>query len=216
MEERMTIPMHEIGWIAGFLEGEGYFDIHGSRIEVEQVENDPITKLSNLFGGTRTKRKRENKRDINRWRLYPEISLQVMITIKPFMSVIRQNQINLCLENRRNLEPLKTVGRKWEVGWIAGFLEGEGAFRLYKYGGVEIKASQNNWEPIKRLMDICGGHLYEYKRKSNPINIWTIKGIMAVKVMEAIKGMMSEKRKAEIERCLKGWNGKRGDEKFGG
>src|SRR5215467_9366242 len=182
------ISKYEIGWIAGFLEGEGYFDIHGSRIEIEQVEYDPIARLSNLFGGTSTKRQRENKRDINRWRLYPDISLQLMITIRPFMSTARQNQIDLCLEKRGKIEPLETKGEKWELGWIAGFLEGEGSFRLYKYGGVEIKASQNNWEPIKRLMDILGGHLYEYKREPNPINIWTIKGIMAIRVMEAIKG----------------------------
>lgn len=36
----MTIPMYEIGWVAGFLEGEGYFALVPSqkRLTVPRVE----------------------------------------------------------------------------------------------------------------------------------------------------------------------------------
>ena len=132
------------------------------------------------------------------------------------MSEKRKKEIERCLESRNEVKPLEIGDGKWEIGWIAGFLEGEGSFRLYEHGGVEIKATQVEYDPIRRLIEMLGGNYYLYERSPRAINIWTVKGIMAVRVMKAIEPMMSGKRREEIERCLRGWNGKRGDEKFGG
>lgn len=47
-----AITTKEIAWLAGLLEGEGYFCISGSRlmIAVRMTDRDIITKVANLFG----------------------------------------------------------------------------------------------------------------------------------------------------------------------
>ena len=135
------IPMHEIGWIAGFLEGEGYFHTVGRldntpRVEATQVDIGPIDRLYDRFGGKmwlearggEIGRFRGNRQPLWRWYAYPSVSVQIMMTIWPLVSTKRRIEIEKCLEAWRGAESaplpikeckacksdLEVVGIKWE------------------------------------------------------------------------------------------------------
>lgn len=106
MEERMTIPMHEIGWIAGFLEGEGHFNLGGSKsktpyVEATQVDVGPIDRLHNRFGGKIWQeqrggtygRSKGNRQPCWRWQCVGSKSIQIMMTIYPLVSTKRRLEI---------------------------------------------------------------------------------------------------------------------------
>jgi hypothetical protein len=104
------IPMHEIGWIAGFLEGEGFFTTVGRtektpRIEAGQVDIGPIDRLHDRFGGKMWQelrggvygRYKGNRQPFWRWYCPPSESVQIMMTIWPLVSTKRRLEIEKCL-----------------------------------------------------------------------------------------------------------------------
>lgn len=105
-----------------------------------------------------------------------------------------------------------------DVAWAAGFLEGEGSFHLWtkkdsRYaGGVcqypRVKASQNDREPLERLLDAFGGsinverHAGSDRPNRKTIWYWALTGDRAVAVMEAVLPLMSSRRKVQIFAAL--------------
>src|SRR5215469_12008437 len=125
-KERDMIPMAEIGWIAGFLEGEGYFTLVGNRaksprIEAGQVDTGPIDRLYSRFGGKVWQEKRGdgiygkfkgNRQPFWRWYCPPSESIQIMMTIYSLVSTKRRLEIEYCIEGwkstkGRSLPPLE-------------------------------------------------------------------------------------------------------------
>ena len=111
------IPMSEIGWIAGFLEGEGYFTLIGRtgktpRVEAGQVDICPIDRLYDRFGGRMWQehrvgtgsdtgvlgRFRGNRQPYWRWYAGPSESIQIMMTIWPLVGTKRREEIEKVLE----------------------------------------------------------------------------------------------------------------------
>ena len=102
-----------------------------------------------------------------------------------------------------------------EIGWVAGFLEGEGCFRSEGSAGKtpRIDATQVEYSPIARLIDLFGGHSWLEERQKpfhQPAYKWYLRGPMSIQVMMTIYPLMSPKRKKEIERCIKNWRDAKG------
>ena len=134
------ISKYEIGWIAGFLEGEGYFHTVGRldstpRVEATQVDIGPIDRLYDRFGGKmwlesrggEYGRQRGQRQPLWRWYAHPSESIQIMMTIWPLVSTKRKEEIEKCINAWKNTEQppapmkeckscgadLEVVGIKW-------------------------------------------------------------------------------------------------------
>lgn len=108
------IPMAEIGWIAGFLEGEGNFTLVGPnrstpRVSASQVDLGPIDRLHDRFGGNAQLIKREgNRSDIWVWYCPSSESVQIMMTIWSLVGTKRRKEIEGVLEGWKTA---RRVGR---------------------------------------------------------------------------------------------------------
>lgn len=101
----MPISMLDLGWVAGFLEGEGYFGLVAGktpRVSVSQANLEPLIKLESLLGGKIAFEKRNNKnpnhKDIYALYVSSNRAVQIMLTIYTLMSPKRKEQIERCIE----------------------------------------------------------------------------------------------------------------------
>lgn len=107
------ISMLDLGWVAGFLEGEGTFNFNNIAIVACQVEIEPLEKLHNLFGGTVDRQKIKGSCSlgyINQWRLHGSSAIGLMMTIYPLMSPKRCKQIEKVIQTWKD-----RPGRKYRV-----------------------------------------------------------------------------------------------------
>ena len=86
----MDIQPIDLGWAAGFLEGEGYFSKGKSCISVQasQVQLEPLTKMQKLFGGSIHKysqKNRPNCNDFYKWGVHGETAEAVMKLLFPLV-----------------------------------------------------------------------------------------------------------------------------------
>jgi hypothetical protein len=94
----------DLEWAAGFLEGEGCFQLNGmgrytQRVSAVQVQKQPIEKLQRLFGGTvKEMGARNNAKAHWRWSVYGGRARGVMMTLYTLMSPRRQTQIRAALD----------------------------------------------------------------------------------------------------------------------
>lgn len=97
-----------------------------------------------------------------------------------------------------------------DLGWIAGFLEGEGSF--CKCGNtIMVCASQVQKEPLERLYQLLGGGINEYSSSNyigNIIYRWCAYGPKAAEIMLEVYHLMSSKRKEQIKDTLLEWGNK--------
>jgi len=97
------ISVKEIYWVAGFLEGEGYFGYQNSstiRIVAAQTSTDPLLRLQNLFGGKIYSIKRkagEAGQTVHKWYLNGPMAAGLCMTIYALMSSKRKEQIGTAL-----------------------------------------------------------------------------------------------------------------------
>ena len=98
-----------------------------------------------------------------------------------------------------------------DIGWVAGFLEGEGSFG-YHGRTPRITVGQVQRQPLERLSSLCGGHMYLWTKRlsssswrSQPIWLWALGGQHAAAVMMSIWILMSPNRRAKIQEVLAHW-----------
>jgi hypothetical protein len=92
---------------------------------------------------------------------------------------------------------------KREIAWAAGFLEGEGSFRLDTT--PTVRADQINREPLEKLARCFGGRIYQRKSLTtagNTVYCWSIHGDMARSLMNGVFLYMSKKKQERIIHCL--------------
>lgn len=96
-----------------------------------------------------------------------------------------------------------TVG---DIGWIAGFLEGEGSFLggPARGNGAQVVANQLQREPLDRLATMLGGRVVCRKKTKakNYIHEWRVSSNRARGIMLTVYSLMSPRRKAQIRRAL--------------
>lgn len=106
-----------------------------------------------------------------------------------------------------------------DIGWIAGFLEGEGSFGYHRSatgGAPVVQATQVQREPVDRLKALLGGHIY-FKRAHPPSQAsyqWRASGPLAVGVMMMVHELMSPRRREQIHASLAPWRATRPDFKY--
>lgn len=98
--------------------------------------------------------------------------------------------------------------RAVDLGWAAGFLEGEGHFGFT--GSPHIQAPQVQREPLERLARLFGGTIHERKIGRTmfgrtPCPAWHLTGPRAAGVMMTLYGLMSPRRQAKIREVLAKW-----------
>jgi hypothetical protein len=95
-----------------------------------------------------------------------------------------------------------------DLGWVSGFLEGEGSFHAHRseHGSyIKISAPQKQREPLGKLQSLLGGSIYT--RKCG-IYLWNLsKGAEVAGWMMTLYSYMSPKRKGQIKRALSVWQG---------
>lgn len=93
-----------------------------------------------------------------------------------------------------------------DLGWAAGFLEGEGSFML-QGNSQRVCASQVQREPLDRLQQLLGGAITKKIQRSakpnhQPQQSWYVSGPRARGIMMTIYSFMSPKRQEQIKRAL--------------
>jgi hypothetical protein len=102
-----------------------------------------------------------------------------------------------------------------DFGWIAGFLEGEGAFGKTagktkdgkKSGSIYIQASQVQLHPLEKLQKLLGGSIHKYSHnngnpKEKDFYRWQVCGQTAEEIMKDLFSLMSPKRQNRILEIL--------------
>jgi hypothetical protein len=93
-----------------------------------------------------------------------------------------------------------------DIGWAAGFLEGEGYFS-WNRTAISVQASQVQREPLDRLQMLFGGRIngpYSSKNQ-NPYFRWSLCGTRAAEVCMTLFVLMSPKRKEKMASILAEW-----------
>lgn len=93
--------MTQLGWAAGFMEGEGTFNVNhsslgrmaSSKCSATQKQREPLERLEAMFGGS----VRPFKANYWRWTVYGARARGVMFTLFSMMSPRRREQIKVAL-----------------------------------------------------------------------------------------------------------------------
>ena len=96
------------------------------------------------------------------------------------------------------------------IGWIAGFLEGEGSFG-YAKSTPAVSAVQVDREPIDLLYRLLGGGINTFSRKEVKGNIyyrWNAYGPRAAGIMMTVYPLMTKRRQKRIREELARWMSK--------
>ena len=113
--------------------------------------------------------------------------------------------------HRGNADPIE-IDDMVELGWVCGFLEGEGAFVAaasstgkYRYPG--ISAAQVQREPLDRLATLFGGVVHfdprpNRPKNQNPVHYWRVSGLRAVAIMKLVRPHLSPRRQSQIDTAL--------------
>jgi len=105
----------------------------------------------------------------------------------------------------RNTVPATHQPRIRDLAWAAGFLEGEGSFRL-NGNSQRVSAVQVNLEPLFELVQLFGGIVQENRLKDvrdrQPIGEWRVSGARARGVMFTLYPFLSAKRQRQIKKAL--------------
>jgi hypothetical protein len=93
-----------------------------------------------------------------------------------------------------------------DIAWAAGFLEGEGGFRLnnQKAKVAHVHAVQVQREPLDRVRAFFGGSVNRRKGRphQNDYWEWVVTGARARGVMMTIYTFMSPRRKQQMKKAL--------------
>ncbi len=94
-----------------------------------------------------------------------------------------------------------------DIGWIAGFLEGEGYFHSQK-NTPYISAAQVQRQPLEKIQSLLGGNIHLYKLGSlteSPCHRWSIGSVRATGIMFMLFDLMSPKRQNQIRAAILKW-----------
>ncbi len=113
---------------------------------------------------------------------------------------------------RRGRPKVPLFGRKMselELGWVTGFLEGEGYFGSHaKSRSPCVIVSQVQREPLERLMRYTGlgtvrGPYARQSSRQSPIHRWTSEGGRIIPpFLKTIRPMMSPRRQTQIDTAI--------------
>ncbi len=94
-----------------------------------------------------------------------------------------------------------------DIGWVAGFLEGEGSFKTNNgpQGCEVVTAPQVQKEPLENLRSLVGGSIGKRKHsnpKHNDYWEWSISGARARGLIFTIFTLLSTRRRLQARKAL--------------
>jgi transposase-like protein len=97
-----------------------------------------------------------------------------------------------------------------DLGWAAGFLEGEGSMCFPAHKDIRVMAWQVQRAPLDKLHDLFGGNVLAKKTletswNRQPLHYWSLGGSRAAALMMTLYPLMSPKRQGEMRKTLQGW-----------
>lgn len=106
----------DLAWAAGFMEGEGWFGLNSRKAgiarsqvaSIHQKQREPLDRIMAIFGGTLTSRATDPRWPDNiywAWRCSGIRARGVMMTMYPFMSPRRKEQIRNALKGLAQCKP---------------------------------------------------------------------------------------------------------------
>lgn len=98
-----------------------------------------------------------------------------------------------------------------DIYWAAGFMEGEGCFSKsisQSSLSLNVSAGQLTLEPLKRLASLFGGCIYTRYGKvytGGKYYVWYCGSARAAGVAMTLYGLMTKRRKVQIDNSLGAW-----------
>lgn len=99
-----------------------------------------------------------------------------------------------------------------QICFSAGFLDGEGSFISRGDGDPSVIASQADLEPLKKLQQWFGGHVYPCKANKlskKPLYSWQLNGSRAIGLMMTVFPLVSKRRQGQIHIAITRWRQRR-------
>lgn len=90
-----SLAMKDIGWLAGILEGEGWFGYYNTaRVAINMTDPDVIQRVKTLFGGSvYLPKPRENRKQLYCWAASGGRAAGIMMTVYPMLGARRQARV---------------------------------------------------------------------------------------------------------------------------
>lgn len=86
-----------------------------------------------------------------------------------------------------------------DIGWAAGFYEGEGWFGPNQNGsGHKVAIAQKNIEPLLRIQKLFGGEINRFNIPTGVCHRWRVHGVECRQFLLTIFSLLSARRKAQI------------------
>lgn len=213
----------EFCWLAGLLEGEGSFqkpppsDMKRPRIYLETTDEDVIRKVNALvnlnYYMTDANDDNPNWKPSFRTLIRGQKAITLMRQIYPLMGERRKNQIAIAL-NEKPSNQLTLTDENWFF-WLAGLLEGEGAFQKStpsKQNQPRIQLHMTDLEIVSRAASLTNAKVHGpyYPRDANShlkARFFVfLYGKRAVELMQDLHPHMSMRRQAQIDAVINSYH----------
>ncbi|HEX9494322.1 MAG TPA: hypothetical protein VGA38_01010 [Candidatus Limnocylindria bacterium] len=208
---------HDLGWLAGILEGEGTF-VAGPPssprcpiVRVEMTDRDVVLRVGALIERavcSPTPRGGNQRTYATAIKGRPAIAL--MLRVAPLLSEVRRAQIRRALR-LTGPRRLPRAARSPDLHWLAGLLEGEGSFFAKRHGaspGLEMRMCDR--ATVRRAADQLGIPRVirddtDLKRGWRASYWIKVSGNAALPWLRTLRPLMGERRGRAIDRALASW-----------
>jgi hypothetical protein len=94
-----------------------------------------------------------------------------------------------------------------DLGWAAGFMEGECSFSISngKFRTPLLSCPQKGTEPLERLHKLFPLNGTVHKRGGREMYVWSVAGAYAVAIMFTVYLLMSKRRQGQIRNAIAHW-----------
>lgn len=110
----MPIPLSDIYWLAGLLEGEGCFtydkNTSKTQIQLSMMDSDTVLKAAKIMNNRNVHTYfRDGVKDVYRFNVYANLAIQWMMTLYPLMGERRRKKIEEILSRWKNYNSPKQL-----------------------------------------------------------------------------------------------------------
>ena len=215
----MITDLQELGWVAGLLEGEGWFSKTDKRIQVSSTDEDVIEKLASTtqigrITGPYQSYQLPHYKDHWRWIVHRKPDGDMLTAqIFPFMSPRRKNAMRYSRPWLREQDAFKFLPES-QMGWTVGYLEGEGSFfpsmKMWNnkpYASAVIAVKSTDIEPLELLASFHNGTVVRGERPKRDNHrqtfVWRLHKRSGVQqLIETLIPEMSARRQQQMQRVL--------------
>lgn len=212
----------DIAWLAGLLEGEGYFrKAPLKKIAIKMTDRDVVLRAAALLGHPGRAKRREG-REAHHNPIYStctgrhEAVEHVVRAVHPWLGQRRQNQVrHIHSGSSSYVLPVRRVAgsdlNAVQVQWAAGLLEGEGSFlapRPSSPNSPVLKVEMTDRDIIERFSAMWGVSTQAIKARERHYKTpyrAVLRGSRAVEWMQVLRPHMGLRRQSQIENAIDGW-----------